>query len=116
MLRIFVIENCLLNQTQVQSQTAAITQCLSGLDERFSNLKKLQNELAEKRDKLFPPDAPSSTTDDEKPALNSEGSSSSSAPLVDAVSEVAQETVAMMNETLVTPENKPVEKEGEGPE
>jgi hypothetical protein len=61
-----VIETCteIDNQQlnfQVRTQTAMITQSLNGLDERFANLKVLQGVLAEKRDKLFPPDAPSTS-------------------------------------------------------
>jgi len=38
-----------------RAETKAISACLNGLDDRFTNLKKLQNELASKRDRLFPP-------------------------------------------------------------
>lgn len=54
-------------------QTAIIHQSLNGLDERFANLKKLQGVLAEKRDKLFPPDASDgASTSSEEPAQGSE--------------------------------------------
>ena len=36
------------------SETKSITQTLSGLEDRFQNLKQMQKELAEKRERLFP--------------------------------------------------------------